>query len=117
MPVIPRLASNGLIYSHCEEEFCRTLKSPSFVSCGITAYLHQKTITTYEGYNFGSFSEEWLETGELVWGEQGKRGVPGQPHPPPHSLLLGAPIPHILAPLPAPSLPLPTMENGKRENH
>lgn len=32
-----RLTSNCLNDFHCEEEFCRTLKLPSLLSCGITA--------------------------------------------------------------------------------
>ena len=84
-----RLTSNCLISFHCEEEFCRTLKLPSFLSCGITAiYLHRKTsvgiITPTSDINLKiSQRKNDQGFGEPVGsGKQRKPGVSHHPPPP-----------------------------------
>lgn len=43
-PVLPRLASDCLLYSPGEERVCRTLRSPRFLSCGIRAITTKKML-------------------------------------------------------------------------
>lgn len=81
----PRLASHYVIYFHCEETFCRTLKVPSFLSCQPSSSEKKKPIHTISDINVemsrGKRSPPHPPSSLHAWSPQCPRPLPCQPAP------------------------------------